>query len=86
MKNKPAEQYAFKVKEGRYYVYINGYIAFCFNQLDFKGFYAFKDDVSLYGLDIYLMNEKGGQTRMEIFFKTRETWLGVLKLLDDNLA
>lgn len=77
--------YGFKVYNGRFKIYIDGYLAFCFNQIDFKGFYAYKDDTSLYGLDIYLMNENGGATTMEVFFKTKEVWLAILKLMDDNL-
>ena len=53
--------------------------------IDFKGYYAYKDDTSLYGLDIYLMNEKGGSTTMEVYFKTKENWLSVLRLLDENM-
>ena len=66
-------------------VYIDGYVAFTFNQIDFKGYYSYKDDTSLYGLDIYLMNEKGGATTMEVYFKTKENWLSILELLDKNM-
>ncbi len=77
--------YDFKIFNGRIKVYVNGYVMFTFNQIDFKGYYAYKDDTLLYGLDIYLMNEKGGATTMEIYFKTKENWLGVLRLLDQHL-
>ena len=77
--------YDFKIHNGRIKVSVDGYVMFCFNQIDFKGYYAYKDDTLLYGLDIYLMNEKGGATTMEIYFKTKENWLGILKLLDQNL-
>lgn len=77
--------YNFKIYNGRVKVYIDGYVAFTFNQIDFKGYYAYKDDTDLYGLDIYLMNDKGGATTMEVYFKTKENWLNVLKLLDNNL-
>ena len=53
---------------------------FTFNQIDFKGYYSYKDDTLLYGIDIYLVD-----TTMEIYFKTKENWLGILKLLDENL-
>ena len=79
------QDYSFKIINGRVKVYIDGYVAFTFNQLDFKGYYAYKDDTDLYGLDIYLMNDKGGATTMEIYFKTKQTWLEVLKLLDQNM-
>lgn len=78
-------RYEFKTYNRRIKVYVDGYVMFTFNQIDFKGYYAYKDDVNLYGLDIYLMNEKGGATTMEIYFKTKENWLGVLKLLDQNM-
>jgi hypothetical protein len=78
-------EYNFTTYNGRIKVYVDGYVMFTFNQLDFKGFYAYKDDVNLYGLDIYLMNDKGGATTMEIYFKTKENWLAVLKLLDENM-
>ena len=77
--------YDFKVYNGRVKVYIDGYVAFTFNQIDFKGYYSYKDDTSLYGLDIYLMNEKGGSTTMEVYFKTKENWLSILELLDKNM-
>lgn len=79
------QSFTLKIYNGRVKLHIDGALFFCFNQLDFKGLYAYKDDTNLYGLDIYLMNDRGGQTRMEIYFKTKEAWLKTLKLLDDNL-
>jgi hypothetical protein len=79
------QQYELKIFNGRIKVYIDGYVMFTFNQIDFKGYYSYKDDTNLYGLDIYLMNEKGGATTMEIYFKTKDTWLAVLRLLDTHL-
>jgi hypothetical protein len=58
---------------------------FSFNQIDFQGFYAYKDDTNLYGIDIYLIREKASPSTMEIYFKTKENWLNILKLLDENL-
>jgi hypothetical protein len=78
-------KYSLKIYNGRIKVYIDEYVAFTFNQIDFKGYYAYKDDTDLYGLDIYLMNDKGGATTMEVYFKTKQNWLCVLKLLDENL-
>ena len=78
-------EYNFKIFNGRIKVYVDGYVMFTFNQIDFKGYYAYKDDTDLYGLDIYLMNDKGGATTMEVYFKTKENWLAVLKMLDENL-
>jgi len=84
MKNE-SHHYDLKIYNGRIKVYIDGYVLFTFNQIDFKGYYAYKDDTSLYGIDVYLMNEKGGATTMEVYFKTKSNWLNILKLLDDNL-
>jgi hypothetical protein len=78
-------KYELKIYNGRIKVYIDGYVMFTFNQIDFKGYYAFKDDTLLFGIEIYLMNEKGGATSMEIYFKTKENWLAILKLLDTHL-
>jgi len=75
----------FTTYNGRIKIYVDGYVMFTFNQLDFKGYYAYKDDVNLYGIDVYLMNDKGGSTTMEIYFKCKENWLAVLKLLDENM-
>jgi len=77
-----------KVYNGRVKVYVDGIVMFTFNQIDFKGWYAYKDDHSLYGIDIYLVESSGGSggsTTMEIYFKTKENWLGVLELLDKYL-
>jgi hypothetical protein len=75
-----AHTYNLKIYNGRIKVYIDGYVAFCFNQIDFKGYYAYKDDTLLYGLDIYLVD-----TTMEVYFKTKENWLATLALLDKHL-
>lgn len=63
-------------------LYVEGTLFFCFNQLDFRGLYAYKDDTNLYGLDIYLMDKIGGKTTMEIYFKTKEAWLKTLEIID----
>jgi hypothetical protein len=74
-----------KIYNGRVRVLVDGLTMFCFNQIDYKGHYNYKDDTSLYGIDIYLMGEKGGATTMEIYFKTKEMWEAVIKLLDENI-
>ena len=74
-----------KIYNGRVKVYVDGYVMFSFNQIDFLGYYAYKDDTSLYGIDIYLLREKAGESKMEIYFKTKENWLAILKLLDAHL-
>lgn len=78
-------KYDLKIYNGRVKVYVDGYVMFTFNQIDFKGYYAYKDDTNLYGLDVYLMNEKGGATTMEVYFKTKENWMNILALLDKHL-
>jgi hypothetical protein len=77
--------YDLKIYNGRVKVYVDGYVMFTFNQIDFKGYYAYKDDTDLYGIDVYLMNEKVGATTMEIYFKTKYNWLNILSLLDKHL-
>jgi hypothetical protein len=79
-------KYEFKIYNGRIKVYIDGTVMLTFNQLDFKGYYAFKDDASLFGITIHLIaSDSGGSKEMDIYFKTKETWLAVLKLLDENM-
>ena len=77
-------KYKLKIYNGRVKVYVDGYVMFTFNQIDFKGYYAYKDDTNLYGIDITLMYDKTSAI-MEIYFKTKNHWLNILKLLDDNL-
>jgi hypothetical protein len=77
--------YDFKIYNGRVKVYIDGIVAFTFNQLDFSGYYAFKDDTSLYGITIYMNREKASPQEMDIYFKTKENWKNTLLLLDKNL-
>lgn len=78
-------KYNFKIFNGRVKIYVDGYVMFTFNQIDFLGYYAYKDDTDLYGIDIYLLREKAGNSTMEIYFKTKENWLAILKLLDEKL-
>jgi len=83
-----AHSYDLKIYNGRIKIYVDGYVMFTFNQIDFKGYYAYKDDTTLYGIDIYLIESSGGSGgshTMEIYFKTKENWLGVLGLLDKHL-
>jgi hypothetical protein len=79
-------KYEFKTYNGRVKVYVDDYLMFSFCQLDFKGMYAYKDETNVYGLDLYLVSCTGGGTcTMEIYFKTKQTWLDVLELLDKNM-
>ena len=85
MANRRTSRITFKIYNGRIKVYVDGSVMFSFNQIDFLGYYAYKDDTNLYGLDIYLLREKAGASTMEIYFKTKDNWLAILKLLDENL-
>ena len=77
--------YSLKIYNGRIKVYVDDFVMFSFNQIDFAGYYAYKDDTDLYGLDIYLNRENAGPMQMEIYFKTKQNWLAILKLLDEHL-
>jgi len=77
--------YSLKIYNGRVKVYVDDFVMFSFNQIDFAGYYAYKDDTDLYGLDIYLNREKAGPMQMEIYFKTKQNWMAILKLLDQHL-
>lgn len=74
-------KYSLKVYNDRYKIYIDGIVMVSFNQIDFKGYYAFKDDHLLYGIDFYLI----GDVTIETSYKTKEVWLGILKLLDEKI-
>ena len=78
-------KYEFKIYNGRVKVYVDGYVMFSFNQLDFAGYYAFKDCTSLYGISIYMNRENASPMVTDIYFKGKGTWLSILKLLDENL-
>jgi hypothetical protein len=58
---------------------------FTFNQIDFLGYYFFKDDTCIFGCTLHFIREKSGASEMDIYFKSKETWLAVNKLLDNNL-
>jgi hypothetical protein len=79
------KKYAFKIYNGRVKIYINNYVIFSFNQIDFVGYYFFKDDTKLYGMTLHLLREKAGHAEMDIYFKDKETWLAVNKILDTHL-
>jgi hypothetical protein len=73
-------RYKLDTYNGRVKVYIDGLVFLSFNQIDFKGYYAFKDDTKLYGIDFYLKD-----TTIETSYKTKEVWTEILKLLDKEL-
>ena len=70
-------RYRLAVINGRFKIYVDGMVMLSFNQIDFKGFYSFKDDHLLYCIDFYLKD-----LTIETSFKTKEVWIGVLGLLD----
>jgi hypothetical protein len=79
--NHDQHTYTLDIYNGRVKIYIDGIVMVSFNQIDFKGYYAFKDDTKLYGLDIYL----SGGVLIETSYKTKEVWTQVLKLMDKEL-
>jgi hypothetical protein len=86
MENEEKPKYSFETYNGRIKIKINGYVFLTFNQIDFKGYYAFKDDCNLYCADFYLVSsDSGGKHTIEVSFKTKQTWLDVLELLDKNM-
>ena len=74
------KRYKLSIINGRVKIYIDGYVFLSFNQIDFKGYYAFKDDTNLYGIDFYLKD-----TTIETSYKTKEVWLDILSVLDKHL-
>lgn len=86
MKENINHSYKLVVYNGRVKIYIDGFVFLSFNQIDFKGFYAFKDDTRLYGIDFYLVSaDSGGNLTIETFYKTKKVWLDILKLLNKEL-
>jgi hypothetical protein len=81
----PKEKYTLEIYNGRVKVKYNGAVMFTFNQIDFQAYYFFKDDSSLFGATFYFSREKAGASEMDIYFKSKETWLAVNKLLDENM-
>lgn len=81
MKEQKKHNYSLKIYNGRVKIYIDGTVMVSFNQIEFLGYYAFKDDHLLYGLDFYLK----GNNVIETSYKTKEAWLGILQLLDKEL-
>ena len=82
---KPKDKYQFKTFNGRIKIYYQGCVMFTFNQIDLLSYYFFKDDTNLYGMTIHFLREKAGHAEMDVYFKDKETWLAVNKLLDENM-
>jgi hypothetical protein len=85
MKKAPKSKYEFKIYNGRVKICYEGSVIFTFNQIDFLGYYFFKDDTNLYGMTLHFLREKAGGHEMDVYFKSKETWLAVNKLLDENM-
>jgi hypothetical protein len=77
--------YEFKIYNGRIKVCYQGSVMFSFNQIDFLAYYFFKDDTKLYGATLHFLREGAGHAKMDVYFKDKETWLAVNKLLDENM-
>lgn len=80
MKKEKNHTYRLDVYNGRVKIYIDDIVFLSFNQIDFLGYYAFKDDTKLYGIDFYLKN-----TTIETSYKTKNVWVDILKILDNEL-
>lgn len=84
--NEESHKYRLVIFNGRVKIYIDEFVFLSFNQIDFKGYYAFKDDKNLYGIDFYLVSyDSGGVCTIETSYKTKDVWLSILKLLDNEL-
>jgi hypothetical protein len=84
-KTKQPQKFEFKIYNGRVKIYVDTYVLFTFNQIDFQAYYFFKDDSDIFGCTIYFSREKSGASEMDVYFKSKETWLAVNRLLDENL-
>jgi hypothetical protein len=82
---KKPHKYDLKIYNGRIKVYVDGYVMFSFNQIDFQAYYFFKDDQDLFGCTLYFSREKAGASEMDVYFKSKETWLAINRLLDERL-
>ena len=85
MERKIKNKYGFEIYNGRVKVKYNGAVMFTFNQIDFLGYYSFKDDSSLFGISFFFLREGAGGYTFDFYSKTKENWLAVLKLLDENM-
>ena len=79
------QTYRLKIYNGRIKIYIDGYVMLSFNQLDLLGYYSFKDDTSRYGIEFYFLRENAGASSMPVYFKTKDTWMAILRLIDENM-
>lgn len=86
MSKQITHKYKLVVFNGRIKIYIDDIVFLSFNQIDYKGYYSFKDDTSLYGIDFFLISaDSGGSLTIQTAYKTKTVWLDILKLLDKEL-
>jgi hypothetical protein len=85
MAKQKQHEYTFEIYNGRIKIKVDGFIMLTFNQIDFLGFYSFKDDESLFGITFHFLREGAGSHSFDFYAKTKEHWLAVLKLLDENM-
>ena len=57
-------KYEFKTYNGRIKIMVNSCVMFTFNQIDFVGYYFYKDDTNLYGCDFTFLRQGAGQGLM----------------------
>jgi hypothetical protein len=85
MEKKIKHKYTFETYNGRVKVKVDNLTMLEFNQIDYLGRYAFKDDVNLFGISFYFLREGAGGYSFDFYAKTREHWESVIKLLDENM-
>lgn len=83
-KQKP-HKYSFETYNGRVKIKVDNLTMIEFNQIDYLGRYAFRDDVNLYGITFHFLREGAGGYSFDFYAKTREHWESVIKLLDENM-
>ena len=85
MPKQKQHKYRFDTENGRVKIYVDGFVMLEFNQIDYLGKYAFRDDKNLYGITFFFLREGAGGYEFDFYAKTREHWESVLKLLDENM-
>lgn len=78
MKESKVKRFDLTTYNGRFKILVDGLPMVTFNQIDYKGHYAFKDDHNLYCIDFYLCTLS---KPIETSYKTKEVWLGILDQL-----
>ena len=78
-------KYTFETHNGRIKIKVDGTVMLSFNQIDFLGYYSFKDDENLYGITFHFLREGAGGYSFDFYAKTKEHWLSVLTLIDESM-